>query len=134
MNKFSFLMLMTLFAVPAFARPVFVFSAGFGSCFLNGQTSEVKASRFIEEMVEQVSQQTGEEPVVVRTCYALGSSQIYVSAPELNYNSNGMTRADFHKVVKDASKLAGARAPVYVWGWGGAFSEQGREREVSPCV
>ena len=116
MNKLLFSMLMILIAVPAFARPVFVFSAGFGSCFLNGQTSEVKASRFIDDMVDQVTHLTGQSPVVVRTCYGLGSDQLYVTAPELDYSSESMTRADFHKVVEDAARFAGDNAPVYVLG------------------
>jgi pimeloyl-ACP methyl ester carboxylesterase len=116
MKTLSFAMLMTLFAVPAFARPVFVFSNGFGSCFMAGQTDEVKASRFIDDMVEQVTDLTGQEPVVVRTCYALGSNDIFVTATELDHTSERMTREDFHEVVKAAVQLAGDNAPVYVWG------------------
>ena len=116
MNKISFALLLIFFAMPAFARPVFVFSGGFGSCFVNGDTSEIKATPFIDDMIRQVTDLTEQEPVVVRTCYALGNDEIYVTAPELDLSSESMTLADFHKVVKKAAKHAGEEAPVYVWG------------------
>lgn len=101
----------------ATARPVVLFSGGFGSCAVMGSTSEIKSSEEMDHFVDRMRGVTGEDPLEIRTCYALGSeSTIYVTASELGIVDYGMTRDDFHNVVRDAARLAGDRAPVYLWG------------------
>lgn len=105
------------FAGQLMARPVVVFSGGFGSCALMGSTSEIKSSQEMDQLVERLRAETGEEPVQVRTCYALGSeSTIYVTADELDIVDAGMTREGLHRIVRSAADLGGTDTPVYLWG------------------
>jgi len=108
----------TLFAVAskASARSVTVFSGGFGSCAMMGSTSELKSSARMDALVDSIARETGEKPIEVRTCYAIGSNPIYVSAPELDLIDVAMSRDEFHDVVRQAAQAAGESAPVYVWG------------------
>ena len=108
----------TLFAFSskASARSVTVFSGGFGSCAMMGSTSELKSSARMDALVDSIARETGEKPIEVRTCYAIGSDPIYVSAPELDLIDAAMSRDEFHDVVRQAAQAAGESAPVYVWG------------------
>ncbi len=99
------------------ARPVIVFSGGFGSCAMMGSTSEIKSSQEMDQLVERLRVEAGQRPVEVRACYALGSeSTIYVTSEELDIVDVGMSRDEFHQVVRSAANLAGSDAPVYLWG------------------
>jgi len=117
-------LLQTLFFILSFglasqvsARPLVLFSGGFGSCAMMGSTSEIKSSQEMDQMIEGLREEAGEEPVQIRTCYALGSeSTIYVTANELDIVDRGMTRDDLHAVIRSAANLAGRDAPVYLWG------------------
>lgn len=101
----------------ATARPVVLFSGGFGSCAVMGSTSEIKSSEEMDRFVEGMREITREDPLEIRTCYALGSeSTIYVTAAELGVVDLGMTRDDFHNVVRDAARFAGESAPIFLWG------------------
>jgi len=105
------------YADQVLARPVLVFSGGFGSCAVAGSTSEIKSSAEMDELADRLRDQSGEEPVQVRTCYALGSeSTIYVTADELNIVDEPMTREEFYEVVRSTADFAGNSAPFYVWG------------------
>lgn len=111
----SFLALMS--SASASARPLVVFSGGFGSCAIAGSTSEIRSSAEMDQLTERLKRETGDEPVQVRTCYAIGSeSTIYVTAEELGIVDVAMTRDDFYDVVRSAAEMAGESAPVYVWG------------------
>lgn len=104
-------------ATSASARPLLVFSGGFGSCAIAGSTSEIKSGEEMDQLADRLQNETGEAPVQVRACYALGSEYtIYVSASELDVWDQAMTREEFYKVVRSAAVLAGEKAPVYVWG------------------
>ena len=100
----------------ATARPVLVFSGGFGSCMVNGDTSELKASEKMDALAQKVAQAVGSAPVEIRTCYAVGNDPLYVSVPELGLDSESMSIEDLGDVVREASRVAGANAPVYAWG------------------
>lgn len=108
-------------ATVAEARPVVIFSGGFGSCYFGGYTSELKASEQMDEFIERVRSETGLEPAQIRTCYAFGNDEIYVSSDALGMDSETMTRDDFHNVVRQTVKEAAegeaaASVKVYVWG------------------
>lgn len=106
-----------LLASHASARPLVIFSGGFGSCAVMGSTSEIKSTAEMDQLLERILNETGEAPIDVRTCYAIGSeSTIYVTARELGIVDEGMTRDDFYDVVRNVSKGVTPRAPVYVWG------------------
>jgi len=99
------------------ARPLAVFSGGFGSCAIAGSTGEIKSSAEMDQFTGRLRRETGDEPVQVRTCYAIGSeSTIYVTAVDLGIVDEAMTRDEFYDVVRSAAELAGESAPVYVWG------------------
>lgn len=101
----------------AAARPLVIFSGGFGSCAVMGSTSEIKSTTEMDQLVERILNETGEAPIDVRTCYAIGSeTTIYVTARELGIVDESMTRDDFYEVVRTVSKGVGSAAPVYVWG------------------
>jgi hypothetical protein len=101
----------------ASARPLLVFSGGFGSCPLMGSTSEIKSRGEMDKLAASIKNQTGQDPIQVRTCYAFGSeSTIYVTASELSIVDGAMTRDEFYQVVRSAAEVAGPQAPVYVWG------------------
>jgi hypothetical protein len=100
----------------AMAKTVTVFSGGFGSCAIMGSTRELKSSAKMDALVDSIARETGENPIEVRTCYAVGSNPIYVSAPELDLIDVAMTQEQFHEVVRQAAQLAGPSSPVYVWG------------------
>ena len=111
------LIITMLVAVEAYARPLVVFSGGFGSCAVMGSTSEIKSTVEMDQLVERIRIETGEVPLDVRTCYAIGSeSVIYVTAHDLGIVDESMTRDDFYEVVRTASNVVGPQAPVYVWG------------------
>lgn len=111
----TFLGLMCSTAVSA--RPLAVFSGGFGSCAIAGSTGEIKSRAEMDQFTEHLRRETGEEPVQVRTCYAIGSeSTIYVTAVDLGIVDEAMTRDDFYAVVRSAADMAGESTPVYVWG------------------
>jgi hypothetical protein len=67
--------------------------------------------------VDKILKATRQNPIQVRTCFAIGSDTIYVSVPELDIVSEALTIDEFHDVVKQASRLGGPNAPVYLWGF-----------------
>lgn len=101
----------------AWARPVAVFSGGFGSCLVNGDTAEMLISEHIDTLMTQIAASTHQTPIQIRTCFAVGSSTIYVSAPELDIESQALTLDEFHDVVKQAARLGGQGAPFFLWGF-----------------
>jgi len=103
------------------ARPVIIFSGGFGSCFVAGYTSEIKATAQMDEFVERVRAETGLEPAQIRTCYAFGNDEIYVSSDALGTDSETMTREGFHDVVRQTVRAAAegqdpSTVKIYMWG------------------
>ena len=116
----------------ASANPVMIFMGGFGSCPLAGDTSELKSADQMDAMVARAQESSGKEVIAIRTCYAIGSDNLYVTAPDLNLNSESMTRSSFHDVVRLAVKKAGDNAPVYVWGQShGGWTAMDLVRKVS---
>jgi hypothetical protein len=124
-------------ASTADARPVIIFSGGFGSCFVAGYTSEIKASAQMDEFVERVRAETGQDPAQIRTCYAFGSDQIYVSSDALGTDSETMTREGFHQVVQQTVSVASegqgpASVKIYLWGQShGGWTAMDLVRKVS---
>lgn len=116
------LLALSMMIVPvSYAKSVVVFSGGFGSCFVAGDTSEMVASSQFEALVGSLAKATGEEVVEVRSCYAFGSDEIYVTSEALDINSESMTRADFYRVVQNTVKhVAGGSSAqdvkLFVWG------------------
>ncbi len=108
-------------ASQALARPVMIFSGGFGSCFIAGYTSEMKASPYIDTFIANIRAETDQESAQIRTCYAFGSDQIYVSSDILGIDSEAMTRDEFQDVVRQTIHEAAegqhpSSVQVYVWG------------------
>lgn len=117
MQKFVLGAILAFVSSSAWARPVAVFSGGFGSCLVNGDTTEMVISSRIDALMEQISSSTHQSPIQIRTCFAIGSDTIYVSAPELDIESLALTLDEFHDVVKQAARLGGREAPIYLWGF-----------------
>lgn len=104
-----------MFASQAFSAPIMIFMGGFGSCALNGDTSEIKSGSMISSLMNQAVETYGEDIVEVRTCYAIGSERIFVSAPKLGLDSTAMTRDELSQKIAEAASSDGD-SPVYLWG------------------
>ena len=117
MIKSLLLLTITLLAAGlAEAKPLLIFNGGFGSCAIAGSTWELKASAQMDAMVTAASEASGADALQIRTCYAFGADTIYVTAPHLGFDSEPMTRADFHNVVRESVRSAGNLGGVHVWG------------------
>jgi hypothetical protein len=117
MHKFIFGAVLAFVSSSVWARPVAVFSGGFGSCLVNGDTAEMVISSRIDKLIDQISSRTHQSPIQIRTCFAIGSATIYVSAPELDIESQALSLDEFHDVVRQAAQLGGTEAPIYLWGF-----------------
>ena len=111
---FSILLVLT-FASKVSASPIMIFMGGFGSCSVAGKTSEIKSTSLINRLMEDAHNTYGDDIVEVRTCYALGSEPIFVSAPKLGLDSVRMTRDELAQTIRDAASSSDD-SPVYVWG------------------
>ncbi len=117
MHKIIFGLLFLVSSSSVWARPVAVFSGGFGSCLVDGNTMEMKISSQIQRLMGQILRAVNETPIQIRTCFAIGSDTIYVSAPDLDIESQALSIDEFHDVVKQAAQLGGEHAPVFLWGF-----------------
>ena len=59
--------------------PFVVFFGGFGSCFIDGHPSEIRASQTIQNFLQEVSDSAGEPVPAIKACFAIGSDPIYSS-------------------------------------------------------
>ena len=104
-----------MLASQAFSAPIFIFMGGFGSCPLNGETSEIKSGALMDNLMAKARETYGDDIVEIRTCYAFGSERIFVSAPGLGLNSSAMTRDELSQRVLEATTTAD-ESPIYLWG------------------
>ena len=99
----------------AWASPIMVFMGGFGSCALDGKTTEIKSSAMMNQTMDQVQQAYTNDIIEIRTCYALGNDPIYVSSGALDLQSAPMNRDQLAQLVEDTA-AANENAPIYLWG------------------